>query len=51
MEMGLNIVFTLLMTGNTTGALVKLQITKENLAMLHVQLASYSRYWHVAHIW
>ena len=50
MKMGVNLVCTLFMTGNTTGALVKLQIAKENPAMLPVLLASRCRYWHVAHV-
>ena len=40
MKMGVNIVCSLVMTGNMTGALVKLQIAKENPAMLSVLLAS-----------
>ena len=52
-ESGLKIVFTLLMmenSQNTTEALVKLQIAKQNPAMLPVLLASRCLYWHVAHV-
>ena len=51
MKMGVNMFCTLLMTENTTGALVKLQIAKENPAMLPVLLASRCQNWHVVHVW
>ena len=51
MKMGANIFAPCYGLENKNGALVKLQIAKENTALLFVLLALCCQYWHVAHVW